>query len=105
MTTDVATYSLIGIIIIEKLLSHLKSRGIDLRIMARQLDDLHEWHRPEYPNQPGIKIWWGSLELPAAINELSICLEKQATILEKTIKHLEYIERQVTKTDKVPSEF
>lgn len=66
----------------DKILSYLKSRGIDLQIISNQINDLHEWHNHDEQDQPGVKIWWNQKYIAKLIQELSKLQTNQTTLLE-----------------------
>ena len=93
-----AIYALVAIFIIDKVLDHLKRKGIDLDKMAdslKRLDEidfdswkkgdreLHNWHNHEDPDQPGVKIWWNQKYIAEAIREIARLSNIQSEILKE----------------------
>ena len=63
--TTVSTVALIAVLVIDRILSMLKTRGIDLTLMARQMQDLHDWHNTK--DDDGVFKWMIRQSLESAI--------------------------------------
>jgi hypothetical protein len=73
--------ALLVVYIADKILSYLKSRGIDLQDISNKINDLHSWHNHDDPDQPGVKIWWNQKYLSDIIQELAKIQRSQAELL------------------------
>jgi hypothetical protein len=92
--------SLLIVYVADKIISHFKSRGIDLQDIAtkinelhtwydnttdagiaKKVSDLHDWHNHDDPEQPGVKIWWNQKYLADIIQELAKIQRSQAELL------------------------
>lgn len=87
-----AVYLLIAVVLIDRILGILKTRGIDLHLMARQLDDLHAWHSVK--DDEGVRIWYVRKSLETAIGKLSENIGKELIILHKIEGRLQRLEEQ-----------
>lgn len=67
----------------DKALSFLKTRGIDVQKMSRQINELYDWHNHDDPDQPGVKIWWNQKYITHIIHKLSENCINQTLLLEK----------------------
>jgi len=67
-------------------INSLKSRGIDLNKMAKQIDELHKDHSHE--SSPGVKNWWNSETLEENIRLLAENLSEQTKVQNKTLEVL-----------------
>lgn len=88
---DEQTIILIGIafiIVIDKGLNMLRSRGIDLPKIARQIDELHKWHAKE--DDDGVKVWYVRRSLEDTLKTLADNIAHQTNILQEI--HREQIE-------------
>lgn len=54
--TNALIVTAIGIYSIEKIITSLKARGIDLPRISRQINDLHDWHSAI--DTDGVKKWY-----------------------------------------------
>lgn len=98
--TQIAMATGIALLIVEKGLSALKSRGIDLSRMARQTDDLHAWHKVTDPD--GVKVWYIRRSLEESLTRVADNIDVETRLLEKVMARLERIEddlRQRSKND------
>ena len=43
--------------------------------IALQVNNLEEWHDVDFPDQPGVKIWWYNKELNENIKRLTKAIE------------------------------
>lgn len=55
-------------------------QGADLPRMARQIDDLHQWH--SLTDEEGVKIWYVRRSLEEALRELSSNIRAQTEVLQ-----------------------
>jgi len=67
------------VMLVDRLFSVLKNRGIDLNLIAKQISELHEWHA--ISDAEGVKIWYVRRSLEEAILKLSDNLNKQTEVL------------------------
>lgn len=54
--------------------------------MARQTDDLHRWHEPEWADEPGQKVWYTDRLLRKALEKNNELLHKQNVLLTTLIE-------------------
>lgn len=87
---SIATVALIATLILDRVLGALKSRGIDLQTMSRQIDDLHDWHNKA--DDEGVKLWYVRRSLETAIVKLSENIELETKLLDRIDRRLEHIE-------------
>ncbi len=87
-----STVALIAVLVIDRIVGMLKTRGIDLRRMAKQLQDLHEWHDIRDPD--GVFKWMVRQSLEKAITDLQITLADIMKLGEKLDRRLERIENE-----------
>lgn len=76
----------VGIIVVvvlalalDKILGALRSRGVDLPRLARQIEELHAWHNVN--DADGVKVWYVRESLRDTIGKLSDTLERQNRLL------------------------
>ena len=100
------TVVLVGaaLLAIDKFLAILKARGVDLPRVAKQIDELHEWHNVTGEN--GVKIWYDRNKKTAErLNRMEQVLEKQLDLLVRMDMRLELLEntlvRRVTEAPKI----
>lgn len=79
---------LFGVYAAERLVAHLKTRGIDLQEMRRELKELHEWHNHDHPDQPGVKIWYNQKYVAELIHEMAVLTRKQTVLSEASQRDL-----------------
>lgn len=87
-------------IAVDKVIGILKDRGIDLRKLADNVEELHKWHSKE--DEDGVKVWYVRKTLEAAIDKLADNISVQTKILERmhaednvTRKRVEMLEAQM----------
>lgn len=91
-TNSIAVIVLVIIVVLDKVLSMLKSRGIDLQLLSRQIDDLHQWHNVN--DSEGVKIWYVRRSLEDAINKLADNIDIQTKLWDRIDRRLETIEKK-----------
>ncbi len=77
MTFDIQTLAVAGILVVllaDKVLAVLKGQGVDLRRIARQIDDLHKWH--DVRDEDGVPVWHLKRSMFSAIERLTRAVEK-----------------------------
>lgn len=84
-----------AVIVVDKVMNMLRSRGIDLHRITRQIDDLHRWHAVE--DSEGVKIWYVRRSLVDAINKLATSVDQETKLLEKIETRMEGIEDKMGK--------
>jgi hypothetical protein len=89
-SSDVSLLVVCGVVVIDKVINMLRSRGIDLHRITRQIDDLHRWHAVE--DSEGVKIWYVRRSLVDAINKLATNIDQETKLLEKIETRMEKIE-------------
>lgn len=85
-----AVIVLIAALIIDRILGMLKTRGIDLQIITRQIDDLYNWHNQH--DDEGVKIWYVRRSLEEAVHKLAKNIEFEAKLLDRIDGRLARIE-------------
>ena len=88
-----AVIVLIAALIIDRILGMLKTRGIDLQIITRQIDDLHNWHNQH--DDEGVKIWYVRRSLEEAVHKLAQNIELEAKLLDRIDGRLARIEAKL----------
>lgn len=84
----------IGVVIIavvlgmDKVLSTLRSRGIDLHKISQQIAEMHDWH--SQVDSDGVKVWYVRRSLEEAI-------EKLTKVLDSMDRRMERMEERLTK--------
>lgn len=73
--------------LVDRIVAGLRTRGIDLPKIVRQIKELHEWHDKE--DDDGVKIWYVRASLTDAISRISRGIEMQNTILDRLQKTLD----------------
>jgi len=89
----IGTAVLLIIFILDKAVSLLKTRGIDLHKMGVQLNELHKWH--DVADDEGVKIWYVRRSLEDAIAKLATNIELETRVLEKMDRRMERIESKL----------
>ena len=89
----VAIVILVVIVLLDKVLNSLKSRGIDLQLMSRQIDELWHWHNVE--DSEGVKIWYVRRSLDDAILKLSHSIDVNTKLLDRIDRRLERLEGRI----------
>jgi len=67
--TDPAIWYLGGAFIIDRIFNGLKARGINLQVLNKQIQDLHEWHKKT--DDDGVKVWYIRKSLQDSIAKLA----------------------------------
>lgn len=85
---NVALIGLLVVYITDRVLVHLRSRGIDLKTLCEKtiqthgrVVELHEWHNHDKEGQPGVKIWYGSTQQDNMLERMTGCLEQQTDLM------------------------
>lgn len=88
--TDLSVGAILAVLVIREVLGFLKDRRnskngqeTDLPRMARQLDDLHQWH--SLTDEEGVKVWYVRRSLEDAIRELSSNIRAQTEVLQNLV--------------------
>ena len=88
-TVDVAAILIAVTLVLDKIIGMLKSRGIDLQRLSRQVDDLHEWH--SQTDEDGVRVWYVRQSLEKAIDRLARTIEAQTKLLDRIDRRLERV--------------
>ena len=80
---------------VDKVLGMLKTRGIDLPKMARQIDELWRWHSKE--DEEGVKVWYVRRSLEESLKTLAKNIGQQTTILEQIHREQIVMHKEVSK--------
>jgi hypothetical protein len=81
------------VVVVDKVISMLKSRGIDLNKLSRQIEDLHQWHNVN--DDEGVKIWYFRRSFEDAIQKLADNIELECKLLDRIDRRLERVEEKV----------
>lgn len=92
-TNTIAAILVVGIIFVDRTISLLKSRGIDLQKLSKQIQELHDWHNVN--DVEGVKIWYVRRSLEDAIVKLADNIEAETRLLDRIDRRLESIENKV----------
>ncbi len=65
-----------GVMAIDRGLQFLTARGIDLRLVCKQISELHIWHDVNEPGKPMDKLWYADKELAKSIDRQSVAMTK-----------------------------
>ena len=90
---QLAVWLLVGLLAVDRVLGALKSRGVDLQRIGRQVDDLHDWH--DETDADGVKIWYVRRSLEDALHSLSENISLETKLLDRIDRRLERIEHKV----------
>jgi len=75
----IAVVGMAAVVVADRILSQLKARGVDLQKLARQQEDLWNWHARE--DDEGVKVWYVRRSLEDAIKELSLSIRTQTEVM------------------------
>ena len=75
----IAVVGMATVVVADRILSQLKARGVDLQKLARQQEDLWQWHARE--DDEGVKVWYVRRSLEDAIKELSLSIRTQTEVM------------------------
>ena len=75
----IAVVSMAAVVVADRILGQLKARGVDLQKLARQQEDLWQWHSRE--DDEGVKVWYVRRSLEDAIKELSLSIRTQTEVM------------------------
>ena len=90
-TTTIAAVLLVLIVFVDRTLNILKSRGIDLQKIARQVDRLYEWH--DVSDSDNVKVWYVRHSLEKAISDLTRSIKEQTEFLKNIDNRLDRLEK------------
>jgi len=79
--------SILAFLVVDKGLYYLQKGGVDLRKLARQIQDLYDWHAKE--DSRGVKMWYGDPALADAVKSLAKSTERHIYLTEKMLDRLE----------------
>ena len=92
------TFGLLGslfvIFLADKALGYLKTRGVDLQVTCKQIEEMHEWHNHDHPDDPGVKIWWNRKYQYDVIKEI-VGLQRDKLKLLTEMQHVQKSQGQV----------
>lgn len=88
--SQLAIIVVVVVVCVDKVINILRSRGIDLHRITRQIDELHKWHAVE--DSEGVKIWYVRRNLVDALDKLAVNIELETKLLEKIEMRMEKIE-------------
>jgi len=89
-TESVGVWLIAGLLVVDKVLAALKARGIDLKKVAEQVDELHRWH--DMADTDGVKVWYVRQSLEKTINKQTETIEKLCRTLDRMDRRLELAE-------------
>ena len=79
----VAFSSLAAVYAVDKFLTGLKSRGIDLMKMSKQVEDVWQWCSREDEN--GVKLWYRRRSFEESVEKLAGAVEEQSRLLQEAV--------------------
>lgn len=79
----IAVVGMAAVVVADRILSQLKARGVDLQKLARQQEDLWQWHARE--DEEGVKVWYVRRSLEDAIKELSLSIRTQTEVMSQLV--------------------
>lgn len=89
----IAVFTLLVLFAVDKAMGFLKSRGIDLLKMARQIDKLDEMHAKT--DEDGVPVWYVRRSLEKAVVDLNEAIRHQTELLRLLTQELKEIRRDV----------
>jgi hypothetical protein len=92
---SVAVFTLLVLFAIDRAMGLLKSRGVDLLKMARQIDRLDEMHAKT--DEDGVPVWYVRRSLEKAVTELNEAIRHQTELLQLLTQELKEIRRDVVR--------
>jgi len=95
---DMNTISILIIVIVvvvDRVINILKSRGIDLQLVSKQIQDLWDWHNVN--DTEGVKLWYVRRSLEEAITKLATNIELETKLLDRIDRRFERIEDKSSK--------
>jgi len=81
--------TLLALFVADKVLGHLKARGVDLPLIARQIDEL--WKLHDQKDRNGVPVWYVRRSLEEAVEKLSANIEAQSHLLERLVDRIEQL--------------
>ena len=66
---------------VDKILISLRSRGIDLPKITKQIDELHHWH--DRTDEDGVPVWYVRKVTAEAIEKIATNMELQTQLLKE----------------------
>ena len=66
--------------------SQLPLSRVEWETMAKENHDLHVWHRPEWADEPGVKVWYTDRLLRRTLEKNNELIHKQNILLDRILK-------------------
>jgi hypothetical protein len=88
--TQLGIGGLVAVLVIREVLTFLRERrnnkgnGVDLSLLAKQIDEMHQWHAVTDGN--GVKVWYVRRSLEEAIRQLATNIATQTDILKELMR-------------------
>ncbi len=89
----VGVFSLLLLFAVDRVMGFLKSRGVDLLKMARQIDRLDELHAKT--DEDGVPVWYVRRSLEKALVELGAAIRHQTELLGQLTQEIKETRRDV----------
>ncbi|HUT94880.1 MAG TPA: hypothetical protein VMY37_35810 [Thermoguttaceae bacterium] len=89
----VAVFSLLLLFAVDRVMGFLKSRGVDLLKMARQIDRLDELHAKT--DEDGVPVWYVRRSLEKVLIELGEAIRHQTELLGQLTQEIKETRRDV----------
>jgi hypothetical protein len=89
----VAVFTLLVLFAVDRTMGFLKSRGIDLLKMARQIERLDEMHAKT--DEDGVPVWYVRRSLEKAVTDLNEAIRHQSELLQALTQELKEVRRDV----------
>jgi hypothetical protein len=91
----VAVFSLLALFAVDRVMGFLRSRGVDLLKMARQIDRLAELHAKT--DEDGVPVWYVRRSLEKAIVDLGEAIRYQTELLGQLTQEIKETRRDVVR--------
>jgi len=91
----IAVFTLVVLFAVDKAMGILKSRGVDLLKMARQIDRLDELHAKT--DEEGVPVWYIRRSLEKALVDLNEAIRNQTELLQQLTQEIKETRRDAAR--------
>ena len=91
----IAVFTLVVLLAVDKAIGFLKSRGVDLVTMARQIARLDEMHAKT--DEDGVPVWYVRRSLEKAVVDLNEAIRHQTELLQQLTQELKAMHRDTVR--------
>lgn len=91
----IAVFTLMVLFAVDKAMGFLKSRGVDLLKMARQIDRLDELHAKT--DEEGVPVWYVRRSLEKALVDLNEAIRNQTELLQQLTQEIKETRRDTAR--------